>query len=119
MVKESAEIKRRKSRTLKKRVEEIFSYIEDHPEPFPKNQLRKLGLGSKSINQWLDLILFIQTQPQIKLLKVGNYTLIQKEFVDDYLKMCWKNFLDKEKPYEKRLEYLQDFARVFFHKEKE
>lgn len=118
MSQEITETKKRRSRSLKKRVEDIFNFIENHPEPFPKNKLRELGLGSQSINQWLDLILFIQMQPQIKILKVGNYTLVQKVFADKYLKMCWNNFLDKEKSFEKRLEYLEDFARVFFHKEK-
>lgn len=118
MSQKSTEQKKRKTRTLKERVEEIFDYIEKHNQPFPKTKLKELGLGSKSVDNWLDLILFIQQQPQIQLVKVGNYTLVQKLFTDKYLKMCWKNFLDKKKPYEKRLKYLEDFGRVYFLREK-
>ena len=43
---------------------------------------------------------------------------IQKLFTAKYFKMCWKKFLDEKKPYEKRLNYLEDFERVYFLREK-
>ncbi|MFW9991524.1 MAG: hypothetical protein ACFFD4_05655 [Candidatus Odinarchaeota archaeon] len=111
-------IKKKRTRTLKERAKEIFDYIDYYGEPFPKTKLRELGLDSKSVNNWIDLIIFIQEQPEIQLLKVGNYTLVQNAFGDKFLRMCWKKFKDRKESHEIRLKYLEDFGRAYFLKEK-
>jgi len=50
-----------------------------------KSDLRKLiGLSAKSINKWIDLITFIQSQPDIIVTKKGRYEIleIKKQEVD-------------------------------------
>ena len=48
--------------------------------PVYKSDLRNLvGLGPKSINKWLDLITFIQSQPKIKITKIGRNQVLELE----------------------------------------
>ena len=45
-----------------------------------KSDLRELaGLGPRSINKWVDLIAFIQSQPKLKITKSGRYQMLQLE----------------------------------------
>jgi len=53
--------------------------------PIHKSELRDLiGLGAKSVNKWVDLIAFIQSQPKLKITKSGRYEMldIEKHKVD-------------------------------------
>lgn len=48
--------------------------------PVYKSDLRELvGLGPKSINKWIDLITFIQSQPKIKITKIGRNQVLELE----------------------------------------
>ena len=43
-----------------------------------KSDLRKLtGLGAKSINKWIDLITFIQSQPCVMITRKGRYEILE------------------------------------------
>lgn len=45
-----------------------------------KSDLRELtGLGPRSINKWVDLIAFIQSQPKLKITKKGRYQMLELE----------------------------------------
>jgi len=48
--------------------------------PIHKSELRDLtGLGAKSVNKWVDLIAFIQSQPKLKITKSGRYEMLDLE----------------------------------------
>jgi len=45
-----------------------------------KSDLRGLTrLGPKSVNKWVDLIAFIQSQPKLKITKKGRYQMLELE----------------------------------------
>jgi hypothetical protein len=53
--------------------------------PIHKSNLRELtGLGARSVNKWVDLITFIQSQSKLKITKSGRYEMLelQKQDVD-------------------------------------
>ncbi len=46
--------------------------------PIHKSDLRTLtGLGPRSVNKWIDLITFIQSQPKLKTTKSGRYQILE------------------------------------------
>ena len=46
--------------------------------PIHKSDLRALtGLGPRSVNKWIDLIAFIQSQPKLKITKSGRYQILE------------------------------------------
>ena len=48
--------------------------------PIHKSDLRALtGLGARSVNKWVDLIAFIQSQPELKITKKGRYEMLELE----------------------------------------
>lgn len=48
--------------------------------PIHKSDLRSLtGLGARSVNKWVDLIAFIQSQPELKITKKGRYEMLELE----------------------------------------
>jgi hypothetical protein len=48
--------------------------------PIHKSDLRSLmGLGPRSVNKWVDLIAFIQSQPKLKITKSGRYQTLELE----------------------------------------
>ncbi len=112
------------TRTLKQRAEEIFRLINKSSDPIAKSRFKDIGLSSTSANNWLDLIIFIQTQNRIQLFKTGNYTFVDKQvFIDKissskYLQLCWNKFLNPKEPHEKRLDYLNDFGNAFLFLER-
>lgn len=49
-----------------------------------KSDLRKLiGLNAKSINKWVDLITFVQSQPEIIVAKKGRYEILEIKRQED------------------------------------
>lgn len=58
---------------------EIFETL-IQKNPIHKSDLRELvGLGPHSINKWIDLISFIQSQPELKIVKSGRYEMLELE----------------------------------------
>jgi hypothetical protein len=48
--------------------------------PIHKSDLRTLtGLGPYSVNKWVDLIAFIQSQPKLKITKSGRCQMLELE----------------------------------------
>jgi len=48
--------------------------------PIYKSELRELtGLGPRSVNKWVDLVGFIQSQPKLKITKKGRYQILELE----------------------------------------
>ncbi|MHA1966901.1 MAG: hypothetical protein ACW964_03775 [Candidatus Hodarchaeales archaeon] len=116
--------KKKIKRTLKQRAEEIFRLINNNSEPIAKSRFKDIGLSSTAADNWLDLIIYIQNQNRIHLFKAGSYTFVDKQvFIDrvsssKYLQLCWNNFLNSEVSHEKRLGYLNDFAKAYLFLER-
>jgi len=112
--------KKKIKRTLNQRAKDIFRLINNNNEPIAKSRFKDIGLSSTAADNWLDLIIYIQTQNRIQLFKTGNYTFIDKQVYIDkissskYLQLCWNNFLNPKEPHDKRLGYLNDFGKAFF-----
>jgi hypothetical protein len=48
--------------------------------PIHKSDLRGLtSLGPRSVNKWVDLIAFIQSQPKLKITRKGRYQMLELE----------------------------------------
>jgi hypothetical protein len=48
--------------------------------PIHKSDLRGLtSLGPKSVNKWVDLIAFVQSQPKLKITRKGRYQMLELE----------------------------------------
>lgn len=82
--------------------------------PLYKSELReKADLGAESIDRWVDLITFIQSQPTLNVLEYGRHQLLELEKTETDVEITpealvalkrMKNFLDlSEEEIEKRL----------------
>ncbi|MFX0061468.1 MAG: hypothetical protein ACFFC7_04720 [Candidatus Hermodarchaeota archaeon] len=65
-------------RTMLERARAIFELIKQENSPFPKSKLKDIGFGATSAESWLDLIVYIQSQPKIRLIKSGRIVLVEK-----------------------------------------
>ncbi len=96
-------------RTLLERAKDIFSLIEAEEDSFPKSNLKYAGLNPETAEKWLELIVFIQNQPRIRLVKTSRNTVVEK-LEKKFSQMSLKFFLDENKPLETRLQSLRDYA---------
>ncbi len=101
--------KKTSGRSLMKRAEKIFNIIDAEESPFPKSRLKKAGISIDAVDNWLDLIVFIQSQPRIRLTKISRNTVIDK-LEKKFSQMSLKYFLDDSQPLEKRLQSLGAYA---------
>jgi len=97
-----------KRRTLAKRAESIFNYIEAQPEPFPKSQLQDIGLNPSTAENWVRLIEYIQSQPRIRVVRMGSSTFIEK-IENRYLSMLRKRILDSSLSIKERASTMDDY----------
>ncbi|MHA1682715.1 MAG: hypothetical protein ACTSUE_17380 [Promethearchaeota archaeon] len=104
-------------RTLRERIEAIFKFIEAQPGTFPKSRLKEIGLNPSTAGKWLDLIEFIQGQPKIRLVKSGHNTLIEK-VEGKYQALMLKMVMDESVSFEERLQYLTDYLKSLYVREK-
>ncbi len=107
-------------RSLLERAKRIFDLINDENTSFPKSYLYKAGLNSITAEKWLDLIVFIQSQPRIRLVKTTKNkkqkTIVVEKLEKKFSQMSLKFFLDENQPIEKRLKSLEAYAEsVFVH----
>ena len=96
-------------RTLLQRAEEIFDIIDKEDESFPKSRLKKAGINPDTAEKWLELIVFIQNQPRIRLIKTSRNTVVEK-LEKKFSQMSLKFFLDDKQPIEMRLRSLEAYA---------
>jgi len=99
----------KKSRTLLQRAKEIFSLIENEENSFPKSRLKNAGFNPDTAEKWLELIIFIQRQPRIRLIKTTRNTVVEK-LEGRFSQMSLKYFLDETQPLERRLRSLGAYA---------
>jgi len=95
-------------RTMIERAKAIFNLIDYLDEPFPKSQLQNIGLNPATADKWLDLIVYIQKQPRIRLIKTKRTTIIEKH-EQRYHTMSREIFMDPAKSYEERFNALRDY----------
>jgi hypothetical protein len=96
-------------RTLIERAEKIFEIINYEDQSIPKSYLYKAGLNSVTAEKWLELIIFIQNQPKIRLVKTNKTTIIEK-LEKKFSQMSLKFFLDENQPIDKRMRSLEAYA---------
>ncbi|MHA1927202.1 MAG: hypothetical protein ACTSV2_01345 [Candidatus Thorarchaeota archaeon] len=106
--KKKTEKKPRRSRTLTERAESIFRFIDRQPEPFPKSEFHRIGLNPKTAETWVRLIEYIQSQPRIKVTKMGSSTFIEK-IENKYLSMLRKRVLDSSLSLKERTQTMDDY----------
>jgi hypothetical protein len=90
------------------RAKAIFDFIDYLDEPFAKSQLQDIGLNPATADNWLDLILYIQRQPRIRLIKSRRTTIIERH-EQKYHIMSREIFMDPTKSYEERFNALRDY----------
>jgi len=99
----------RKTRTMLQRAQEIFKKIEFEGKSFPKSRLKDIGFSPETAEKWLELIIFIQKQPKIRLVKTARNTQVER-VGGKFSQMSMKYFLDETQPLEIRLKSLGDYA---------
>ncbi len=112
MSKESAQ-----RRTLRERVEAIFKFIDQQYKPFPKSRLKEIGLNPSVAGNWLELIVYIQSQPKIRLVQSENNTLIEKT-EGKYQTMMQKRIIDETLPFDQRLQSAMDYLKTLVARER-
>ena len=65
-------------RTLLERARAIFNIINSQTKPFPKSILTEAKINPMTAENWLDLIVFIQSQPKIRVIKTDNNVIVEK-----------------------------------------
>ena len=108
-----SESKIRVSRSMIDRAHAIFKIINDMDEPFAKTKLTDAKISPKAAENWLDLIVFIQNQPKIKVTKTERNTIVEK-IGGKFSQMSLNFFLDENQPIEKRLQSLEAYAQSIF-----
>ncbi|MHA2350888.1 MAG: hypothetical protein ACXADL_14815 [Candidatus Thorarchaeota archaeon] len=98
----------KKRRTLAERAKSIFGYIEAQTEPFPKSQFQEIGLNPSTAENWVRLIEYIQSQPRIKVVRMGSSTFIEK-IENRYLSMLRKRILDSSLSMKERAATMDDY----------
>lgn len=109
--------KKPKRRNMLERVEEIFNFIENQYEVFPKSRLKEIGINPSSAENWLTLIQYIQNQPRIRLISSKNNLLIEK-VEGKYQAMIRKVIADETIPYEQRSLLISNYLPSLYTREK-
>jgi hypothetical protein len=100
--------KKKRSRTLQERAEQIFRYIDRQTEPFPKSDFKDIGLNPKTAESWIQLIEYIQSQPRIRVTKMGSQTYIER-LENKYLSMMRKRIIDSNLSLKERTDAMNDY----------
>ncbi len=106
-----------KRRTLKERVEAIFKFIDRQEKTFPKSRLKEIGLNPTVAENWLELIVYIQSQPKIRLVQSENNTLIEKT-EGKYQTLMQKRMIDETLPFDDRLQSAMDYLKTLVARER-
>jgi hypothetical protein len=99
---------RKRRRTLAERAESIFGFIDSQSEPFPKSEFQRIGLNPVTAESWVRLIEYIQSQPRIKVTKMGSSTYIEM-IENKYLSMLRKRILNSSIPLRERESSMDDY----------
>ncbi|MHA2030510.1 MAG: hypothetical protein ACXAB7_09740 [Candidatus Kariarchaeaceae archaeon] len=89
----------KKTRTLRQRAEAIYSLLDKYDivsQPVPKSQFKEVGISPKDIENWIDLIQFIQSMPLLIVKKMGKRTYVDT-IENKFMILMKKHFLDKNR----------------------
>jgi len=115
--KKSAKTKKSSGRSLIERAKHIFQIIDYEDYFFPKTRLKEADISSDAIDNWLELILFIQSQPKIKVKKFHRNTMIEK--IESKASIhALKNFLDDNQSFDVRWNSIQTYAESVMQQQK-
>ncbi len=109
--------KKKRSRTLQQRAEQIFKFIDKQREPFPKSEFKEIGLNPKTAESWIQLIDYIQSQPRIRVTKLGSQTYLER-LENRYLTMMRKRILDASLSLKERTDAMDDYINALLTLEK-
>ena len=101
--------KKRTPRSMLTRAQAIFRIINHMDQPFAKTKLTDANISPKAAENWLDLIVFIQNQPKIRVTKTERNTVVEK-LGGKFSQMSLNYFLDENQPIEKRMRSLEAYA---------
>lgn len=107
----------RQSRSMIERVQAIFDLIEHEELPLAKTNLSKIGLSPSTAEKWFNLIIFIQNQPKIRLIKTKRYTFVEP-LESKYQLMSLRNFFDPNRSLEERLKSIEDYSKSLLFQER-
>ncbi|MHA1925624.1 MAG: hypothetical protein ACXABV_07035 [Candidatus Thorarchaeota archaeon] len=93
---------------MTERVESIFRFIDAQPGPFPKSELHRIGLNPSTSETWVRLIEYIQSQPRIRVTRMGSSTFIEK-VENRYLSMLRKRLIDSGLSMKERSKTMEDY----------
>ncbi len=105
------------SRSMLGRAQAIFEIINDMDEPFAKTQLTKANISPKAVDNWIDLIVFIQEQPKIRVSKTVRNTIIER-IGGKFSQMSLRFFLDESQPMDRRFKSLEAYANSILLKQR-
>ncbi|MHA2253759.1 MAG: hypothetical protein ACXAD7_25590 [Candidatus Kariarchaeaceae archaeon] len=89
----------KKTRTLRQRAEAIYSLLDNRDiltQGIPKSQFQEVGISPKDIENWIDLIQFIQSMPLLMTKKKGKRTYLDT-IENKFMLLMKKQFLDKNR----------------------
>ncbi|OLS25248.1 MAG: hypothetical protein HeimC2_19240 [Candidatus Heimdallarchaeota archaeon LC_2] len=94
-----------KKRSLLERATAIFSYIEQNTDfntkPIPKSEFQSVGISPRDMDRWIELIMLIQSMPQLIVKKMGKRTYVDS-LDNKFTIHMKKTFLNQAKSYEER-----------------
>ncbi len=65
-------------RKMPERVEKFYEIIREKERVF-KSEFETIGLSSKAVDKYIEIIEYIRKQPEIKVEKTGRYTTYELE----------------------------------------
>ncbi len=98
----------RRARSIAERAETIFKFIDEQPGPFPKSEFRHIRLNPKAAESWIRLIEYIQSQPMIRVTRMGSQTYVEK-IENKYLAMMRKRILNPKLSLKDRNDAMRDY----------
>jgi len=106
-----------KRRTLIERAQDIFEFIKNQDDIFPKSNLKDIGLNPRAAERWLKLIDFIQDQPKIRVIQTDRNTLIEKT-EGRYQLIMRRMMMDELLPFEQRFQHAMDYLKSLYTRER-
>jgi hypothetical protein len=104
-------------RTNLERIKDIFTFIENQIDVFPKSKFKEIGLNPRTAEMWLKMIEYIQNQPRIRLIQAEHNLLVEK-VEGKYQALMRKMSVDENVPFDQRMQYLTDYLKSLYIREK-
>jgi hypothetical protein len=113
----ASKTEKNRRRNHQERIKAIFAFIEKQPDVFPKSQFKEIGLNPRTAEMWLKLIEYVQNQPRIQLIQTEHNLLVEK-VEGKYQTLMRRMSADENIPFEQRMQYLTDYLKSLYAREK-